>query len=100
MTLLEWFPVEGGGGDNMKLLEAFDYKKLKGKLEFLKDESLLDKIDQSRLQVPGIEVEEKFKYDKLKVKQIDRLTIKQNAFIQYSDPEVKKGALIIPVELT
>ena len=75
--------------ENQKLLDAFDFKLLKGKLSFLKDESMLDRIDKSGLHVPGIEVQENFKYDTLKVKELDRLMIKQNAFIQYSDTDEK-----------
>jgi hypothetical protein len=65
---------------------------------------LLDKfegLDPKLTQRSGFWVTPTNKYDQLKVKPLDKVEIKQNFFIQFSDKNIKGSDLtIIPLEIS
>ena len=85
--------------EGRELLEKAGLKDPTGVISLLQNFTLLDQIDQTKLQKPEIVIEPDWKLDELQIKNMSKILIKQNSFIQAVDPTIKGSATtIIPVE--
>lgn len=98
---VQWIIREIAANDESaeKFFRGIGFDLLKGKLKVTKDPKLLDQLDQSKLTTPGIIKHDVRVWDKLKVKELDKITIDHNIFLEYHGGKSEDKTVIIPVHI-
>jgi hypothetical protein len=80
-------------------IQSLGLGKATGKLTLTKDPKILDQLDRSKLTTPGIIKHDVRSWDQLKVKELDKITVNHNLFLEYHGGENMDETVIIPVHI-
>lgn len=63
---------------------------------------MLDKIDYSKLQTPGLSIENTKidRWDAFKMAKLQKYRVKQNSYLQIYDKKAKSDITVIPLEIS
>lgn len=75
---------------------------MSGHISLVRNQTLLHKLDQSKFSKPGIKMSENgYRMDELGLKNMSKVSIKQNIFVEGYDPTMKGSQMtIVPIELS
>ena len=81
------------------LISSLGLDNAKGFVRATKDPKVLDQLEQSMLVSPGITKHDAKKLDQLNVKELDKITIDQNMYLEFHGGKNKEETVIIPIEI-
>ena len=84
-----------------EVLENYGFSNHQGEFTlFMQDPEILEQLDSTKLQIPGISIKPTEIYDSLKLKKQDEIELKFTSFIKYQDSSMKGSAItVIPLEI-